>query len=359
MGHDASRPTLVLSGFFGRGNCGDEALLQTQYERFSHDYEIVISVDERGAYDGFWNWYPYDRCRIVHQANLAVVTEEQVVGLHVGGGGLPYGFNAAQVVRARSYDKSVFLTGVDAASPISQTSAAAIAHYHELFDFISLRSTRSWRTFSGILDRCHHGADWALALETDGPLPVSPSGVALLTLREFPPELISADYVQSLKHLVSVLRDRFGEVTLLPFCPEDERFLDHLPCTDSLHREIHWWNPRRVQREIAAASAVISVGRLHPLIFAANVGVPTVFAEPLPGESRWPTSLKASQFCQDHGWPYHGSIDEAAHALSQRMPLEPAHFSNDYRDRWNTMQAELSTRLAARARQVRGGTKTG
>lgn len=41
-----AKPQVVLSGFFGRGNCGDEALLQAQYEWLSPCYDIVISVDE-------------------------------------------------------------------------------------------------------------------------------------------------------------------------------------------------------------------------------------------------------------------------------------------------------------------------
>lgn len=347
-----SRPTLILSGFFGRGNCGDEALLQAQFEQFSAEYEIVVSVDERGAYDGFWNWYPYDQCRIVHQGNLGVVTEEQVVGLHVGGGGLPHGFNAAQVVRARSYDKPTFLSGVDAAAPVSSTAAAAVASYLSLFEFVSVRSAGSFATMRSLAPACHLGADWALALPTDGPQPVPRSGSAVLTIREFPPELLSSAYQQSLVGLVAVLNDRYERVVLLPFCPEDERFLDHLPATDGLSREIHWWNPRRVQREIAAAEVVISIGRLHPLIFAANVAVPVAFAEPLAGDPRWPLCLKARQLCEEHGWPYFPAIDDLGSHLREQKPLEKAAFADHYRSRWSEQVQQLSTRLQASAENL-------
>jgi hypothetical protein len=101
-----------------------------------------------------------------------------------------------------------------------------------------------------------------------------------------------------------VLADRFDRVALLPFCPEDERFLDRLPSAARQQREIHWWNPRRMQREIAAADLVVSVGRLHPLVFAANVGTPAVFVEPLAADPRWPACAKARQLCTEHGWPY-------------------------------------------------------
>ncbi|MGA0039537.1 MAG: polysaccharide pyruvyl transferase family protein [Pirellulales bacterium] len=343
----SNRPALILSGFFGRGNCGDEALLQAQFERFSPDYEIVVSVDERGAYDGFWNWYPYDRCRIVHQGNLGVVTERDVIGLHVGGGGLPHGFNAAQVVRARSYDKPAFLTGVDAAPPVSPSAASAVSAYLSLFDFISVRSAGSWRTMRALDERCHLGGDWALALPTDGPQHVPKSGSVVLVIREFPPVLLAAAYLDSLARLVDVLGAKFGKIVLLPFCPEDERFLEHLPPTEPLPREIHWWNPRRVQREIAAAELVVSLGRLHPLIFAGNVEVPAVFAEPLAGDSRWPVCTKAKQLCEEHGWPYFASTDDLTAALCEPHPLQPARFAPGYRERFHEQTAKLEALLRA------------
>lgn len=342
-----NRPTLILSGFFGRGNCGDEALLQAQFEQFSPDYEIVISVDERGAYDGFWNWYPYDRCRIVHQGNLGVVTEPNVIGLHVGGGGLPHGFNAAQVVRARSYDKPVFLTGVDASPPVSTSAAAAVSAYLSLFDFISVRSAGSWKTMRPLAEHCHLGGDWAVALPTDGPQPVPKSGSVVLVIREFPPELISQTYQASLARLVDVLGERFGKIVLLPFCPEDERFLDHLPATSSLPREIHWWNPRRVQREIAAADLVVSLGRLHPLVFSGNVEVPAVFTEPLASDPRWPLSMKAKQLCDEHGWPYFDSADALIDSIRTRAPLVSSRFAQGYRERFRDHTQMLAARLLA------------
>jgi polysaccharide pyruvyl transferase WcaK-like protein len=340
-----SRPCFILSGFFGRGNCGDEAILQVQYERFSPYYDLIVSVDERGAYDGFWNWYPYDRCRVVHQGNLAVVAERQVVGIHVGGGGLPHGFNAAQVVYARSHGKRAFLTGVDAREPVAPGSAQALKQYLSLFDFVSVRSTAAWKTMSTIVDRCHLGTDWALALATDEGVPRSDKSHIVLTVREFPLGLISEKYIGSLKRLLSILKDEYEQITLLPFCPEDERFLDALPLFSGTHREIHWWNPRRVQAEVARADLVISIGRLHPLVFAANVNIPAVFAEPMPVESDWPFSMKAEQLCGEHGWPYFSSIEDLASALKGRQRFPAPRFSRQYHERWEAMAQGVEQRL--------------
>lgn len=347
-----AKPQVVLSGFFGRGNCGDEALLQAQYEWLSPCYDVVISVDERGARDGFWDWYPYDRCRIVHQGNLAVLGESGVIGIHVGGGGLPHGFNAAQVVHARSHGKPAFLTGVDARPVASAAAATAVGRYLELFDFVSVRSAAAWQTMTSLAPACHHGADWALALPTDEPAAGPRRGGVLVTIREFPPDLVSRRYLGDVADLLAVLADRIGEVALLPFCPEDERFLDHLPMAGRLPREVHWWNPRRVQRLIADAELVVSLGRLHPLVFAANVGTPAVFAEPLGHDPRWPACTKARDLASEYGW----SIDPSIADLTARLrrlegrPLGPAAFAPGSRDRWREMADGVKACLAAAAR---------
>lgn len=347
-----ARPKVVLSGFFGRGNCGDEALLQAQYEWLSPRYDVVISVDERGAHDGFWNWYPYDRCRIVHQANLAVLAESDVIGIHVGGGGLPHGFNAAQVVHARSLGKPAFLTGVDARPAPTAAAAAALRGYLGLFDLVSVRSAAAFETMSTLAPGCQRGADWALALPTDGNPGEARRAGALVTVREFPLELISRRYLRDLAEVFGVLAEAYGRVTLLPFCPEDERFLDRLPPAARLPREIHWWNPRRMQRLIAEARLVVSLGRLHPLVFAANVGTPAVFAEPLAHDPRWPSCGKARDLAHEHGWPLHETIGDLTARLGGpgAAPIEPLGFAPGSRDRWRAMAGGLAAGLAAAAR---------
>lgn len=344
------RPAIVLSGFFGRGNCGDEAILQAQYERLAPQFEIVVSVDERGAYDGFWNWYPYDRCRIVHQANLGVVAEAGVVGIHVGGGGLPHGFNAAQVVHARSVGKLAILTGVDSPPLHSPAAAEAMRRYLSLFGHVSVRSAEAWMGMSALVPRCHHGADWAVGLPTDGAARPRRADEVLVTIREFPAELVTRRYVDAIAELVARLSGLHERVVLLPFCPEDERFLDRLPVAARLPREVHWWNPRRMQQCIAGASRMVSVGRLHPLVFAANVGTPAAFVEPLGHEPRWPACIKARQLCAEHGWPLYASVPGLIAALgTQAAGWQPAGFAPGTGERWRGMADAIADRFGRAA----------
>jgi hypothetical protein len=104
-----------------------------------------------------------------------------------------------------------------------------------------------------------------------------------------------------------------------------------------------------MQRVIADAALVVSLGRLHPLVFAANVGTPAIFAEPLAGDSRWPACTKARQMCTDHGWSCADSL--AALAARLRCPegeeIPEALFCSDYRGRWESMAHGLAAGLAA------------
>lgn len=353
-GGDAMRPTIVLSGFFGRGNCGDEAILQAQWEFLSPRFQIVISVDERGAFDGFWDRHPYDRCRIVHQGNLSILAEPDVVAIHVGGGGLPHGFNAAQVVHARSLGKPAFLTGVDSPPCASATAAAAVGRYLELFDLVSVRSLAAWESMSGIAPACTRGTDWAVGLTSGGPGHEPATGDVLVTLREFPADLVTARYVQEVEDLLAVLADSAGRVVLLPLCPEDDRFLDRIPPAARLPRETRWWSPREVQRLIAGAGRMVSVGRFHPLVFAANVATPAMFIEPLAHDPRRPPSSKARQFCAEHGLPYRTSLAGAIDELRRPsgMAWRPATLAPGTAGRRIAMAGELARRLELAARSL-------
>ncbi len=131
-----------------------------------------------------------------------------------------------------------------------------------------------------------------------------------VVLREFPEAYLTAEYLRGVERLVDHLEDQHQRpVRLLPFCPQDERFCAALDVSRRVPMDVHWWNPRRVQQILASATRVVSVGRLHPLVFAANVGTPADFIEPLPGHPSWPATTKAQRWCEATGQPYAPSID--------------------------------------------------
>lgn len=275
---ELDRPSLLVAGFFGRGNCGDEALLQAIYERLSTDFEIVVSLDEHGAFPEYWNWYPYDRCRRIHQGNLSDPARS-CSGMIVGGGGLPIGFVADQVFAARSAGLPVALAGTD--FPIitqpSPFAEAVSVDYLKSFDVVALRSAAAVERARQVGVAAIHGADWALSLPTDESDAFQwMANRVLIVLREFPLQAVSFGYVEQISRLIGQLRAAGLTPTLLPFCPEDDRFAAALGLDVLAPTERHWWNPRRVKQLIGLSGLLISVGRLHPMIFAASTRTPVI-----------------------------------------------------------------------------------
>jgi hypothetical protein len=277
------RSKLCVAGFFGRGNCGDEAILQAIYETFAADYDIVLSVDERGAYDGFWNWYPYTHCRIVHQADMGgLVGAPRPAGLIVGGGGIFFSFAGNQAMAAQWAKVPCVMAGVDLLADPETLASARIdwqpfTRYVNTLAFYAPRHEVAPDVASRLGVNPFHGADWALRLPADESpdVPARPDAVAIV-LREYDLPRVRYDYIEAVKRLVEGLRVEGRTPLFLPFSPEDERFLGELAIGGLAPVERQWWNPRRMKQLVGSVGAVVSCGRLHPLVFAASTRTPVI-----------------------------------------------------------------------------------
>ncbi|PWR21251.1 polysaccharide pyruvyl transferase family protein [Zavarzinia aquatilis] len=321
------RPAIVVAGFYGRGNCGDEALFQCIYETFAADFDVIVAVDGFGAVEGYQSWYPYNKCEIRHQCDLGLFEEgRRIVGMMIGGGGLAVGFAANLVFEARARGIPTFITGVDLPGlvmPGCDPPDRAVARGRHAIDTAQMKAYLSGfdrvmvRTRHG-LDICRQlgveadfGADWAIRLKQDEAEDISASDRrALIVLREFPLHLVPYSYVREIERLIEGLRHQGWEPAFLPFCPEDGRNtveLDLAPVAPTLE---HWWNPRRVKQLIGASGLVIGVGRLHPLIFAASLGVPALsLVPPLPLPSGRKSITKIDAVCADWGLKQVATVD--------------------------------------------------
>jgi polysaccharide pyruvyl transferase WcaK-like protein len=97
------RPSVIISGFYGHGNAGDEAILAALRQHLGDSLDIVVSSY---ADIGEMQKLPsYAGLRIVKQADRAAVTRKNVAGLVIGGGGLGIGFGVAQLMMAASCGK--------------------------------------------------------------------------------------------------------------------------------------------------------------------------------------------------------------------------------------------------------------
>lgn len=315
-----NRPALLVAGFFGRGNCGDEALFQVIYEEFARDYDVIVSLDEHGAAEGYWNWYPYERCKRIHQGNLADPART-ARAMIVGGGGLPIGFVADQVIAARSAGIPIAFAGTDLpASRFHRGPAAdaALQSYIKLFNVVALRSAAAVEQATVLKRQVTYGADWALRLATDKAADVTMNERrALVTLREFPLQVVSHRYVREVERLFGSLAASGYEPTLMPFCAEDDTFAADLGLDRLAPSERHWWNSRRVKQFIASSGLMISVGRLHPTIFAASTRTPVMQICPPLAEGQDPRSFaKIAAMAQELDIDYLPTVDAAVEVIS-------------------------------------------
>ena len=223
MAHD-KEGTLIVSGFFGRGNAGDEAMLQCVFEEFSGRYRIAISLDEHGAFPGYRGWYPYNAADIVHQCDYGFF--ERVadgVGFLVGGGGLSMGFSAIHAFAARSKELRTGLVGVDLWTPYDEPSLqrTALKTWFGMFDLVAPRTAAGQDIASSLGQPSLHGGDWALRLQADDSPEVSDEPRrALLVLREDSLDNLPDTYAGQIQSLLAAIRTAGYEPHFLPFSPE-------------------------------------------------------------------------------------------------------------------------------------------
>lgn len=340
------KPVLLVAGFYGRGNCGDEALFHCIYEAFCDDYDIYVAVDEHGAFRGFWDWYPYNKCKVIHQTDLhAFSARRTIAGFMIGGGGLAIGYAGNFVVSARMRRVPNFVAGVDLPELVQQPvvdpddltkvqasrQARRLDHeflrdYLGAFDHLMVRTERSLRVASEVGVEAFLGGDWALRLIADNsPDEVPDPKRAVIVLREFALEIIPYTYVQKIEHLVSGLREQGWNPVLLPFCPEDVRSAKELGLDKLAPTLEHWWNPRRMKQIMAESGLVISVGRLHAVIFAApHFDVPVCsLVPPLKLPSGKKSISKIDSLCADWDIDQFADVEDLLKAAADGR-LRPA-----------------------------------
>lgn len=295
---DGARGTLLLAGFYGRGNAGDEAMLQCACEAFEDVFDIAIAVDEHGPHPGFRDWYPYKGREIVHQQDLGFVHRTAALaGVLVAGGGLALAFGADILIEAAACGVPVAVAGVDIPHRtvrLAQHHPGFLPAYRALLAALTVRTGASAALAERLGLRATYAADFALRLPTDAAVEVQPDPRrALVVVREWPRDDSTAAYVGEVLSVIAALIDAGYAPAFLPFAPEDTRFLHEAGIAPAAPVIETWWNPRRMKQLIASSAVVITIGRLHPLIFAAPTGTPVAALGALrPGGARAPFKLR-------------------------------------------------------------------
>jgi hypothetical protein len=275
QGKDGS---LVIAGFLGRGNAGDEAMFQVLVEQFRDRFAITALVDELGAYPGYRGWYPYAQVTVAHQNHIDTIERrDDCAGLIVGGGMLSLGFAAGHVLMARARKVPVVMGGVDAwPVPFPDSPKFGVLQgWYGMFDRLVMRTGRSVADLRAFGFEAAHGGDWALKLMADSAAGIEADArQALVVLREDSMDALGDSFPAWAEGLLADIARAGYRPVLLPFSPEDERFVGQLGLAEKWEVQRAWWNARRLKQLIGSSGLLVTVGRLHPMIF----GAPTACA---------------------------------------------------------------------------------
>jgi polysaccharide pyruvyl transferase WcaK-like protein len=295
------KKTIVVRGFFGRGNCGDEALLQTIYDLFHERYKIAISTELHDAHPVFRNMHPYDKCEIVNCENRIIFKRPDIAGFILGGGGLGLGlgWNQYFVAKRRGVPvihigthvdasfvgeengSTVGLDEVDNIQELPQGDGSlynqAVGAFLKMADYYAVRNTQSLEYARKLGVEPKYYPDIAFGLKKDRSPEVDVDKRRMIvTIREYP--IIHQD-IRKLKKWMEKLEDyatRLGmHIKVVPYCEADAWTTKQIGYEDKMI-DGQFWNPKRVKTLIANSGMQVTLGRFHAVVFAISEGIPVI-----------------------------------------------------------------------------------
>jgi polysaccharide pyruvyl transferase WcaK-like protein len=293
---------LIVRGFFGRGNCGDEAILQSIHKLFGEHYDIGISTELSDVnQDVMRTLFPYANCEIVNCEDRLIFKRKDVAGFILGGGGLGLGFGWNQYIVAKrrgvkvvhigthldasflgdDTGETVGLDEVDVIEKIPEGSAdlynVAVSSFLRLADYYAVRNKQSveYAKKLGVTPKLYPDVAFALDRDNSPDVPVDKKRM-LVTIREYPPT--HQDFDKLKKWLVKIedYATKLGMyIKVIPYCEADAKTTREVGYGDKMI-DGQYWNPRRVKQWVANSGMVVSFGRFHAVVFAISEGIPVI-----------------------------------------------------------------------------------
>jgi polysaccharide pyruvyl transferase WcaK-like protein len=268
---------VLCIGFYGHGNAGDEAIarcldryLRQPFKNVDLHFSTEMSSPEAMAVNKSNPFYTERNLISVYDLET-IQTPDIVI---VGGGDLSALYGLQQVAMAKESSRASMVARIGTSAKDDflkggEKSVALTKAALESFDHISVRDRASHDVLGAMGIQAHTGADLAIDMLADQEieLPKKPYGV--LVVRE-----VRKDDAQRqldiAKSVYAAMSRELQTVVIVPFCEADERFAAHVSkvCHDQPPVSGMWRFPGRLQWLIQNSEYLVSVGRLHPVVFA-------------------------------------------------------------------------------------------
>jgi polysaccharide pyruvyl transferase WcaK-like protein len=266
---------VIINGFFSKGNCGDEAILQTWYEMFHDKYKIIASVDGQVLNNSDkYKEDLYSSVSLINNNSVSFSTERDVKALIIGGGGLGLGFGVRQLLHSKLRKKKNFYLGVTVHDEFFDGDEYFIdlnRNIFRCFDLITVRDKYSEENLKKIFNiDCLYFPDIAFGLLSE-PIEIKTNRKFIsVTIRDYGKndEMVILNWIDKIK---SFAMKNDLEILYLPFDKGDETLLNRLGISN-LYKEIYW-SPKKMKYIISKSEFCFSIGRYHPLVFAISESV--------------------------------------------------------------------------------------
>lgn len=310
---------IIINGFFGKGNCGDEAILHTWYEKLSPEFRIVASVDsdlfERPG--NFENNKIYQSIDLIHNRRLDIFCREDIKAYIIGGGGLGLGFGIEQWLHASIRNKKMFYLG----TIVHEEFLIGDEHMYQInknffksFNYIMVRdhiSKKNLKEKFGV-DSDNY-PDIAFALTPEKTNFSLPKKFMTVTVRDNGNN--DKDSIMKwLEKIKKFAKERTCEIIYLPFDKTDKFLLKSIGIEIPEEYQQIYWQPKMVKYIMSKAEMVFSLGRFHPLVFSLSTGVTCYYIQ-----------------CQetDYSWRYDKNTQDKSFNILNDWGLSKHYLTND------------------------------
>jgi polysaccharide pyruvyl transferase WcaK-like protein len=273
---------IIINGFFGKGNCGDEAILQTWYDRLSYRFRIVASVDMDVSN---FNRPPdevdlYKKIDLIHNRRVDIFCREDISSYIIGGGGLGLGFGIEQLVHARLRKKKSFYLGTAAHDEFFEGDEDLLninKSFFRSFEMISFRdkySKEKLKKSFGIDSVLYPDIAFGMSMEE---IEIkSDRKYITVTIRDN--GVNELDLIKKWMSKINYFADSEGyDILFLPFDKTDENLMRSLEM--DIRYDNIYWHPKKMKYIISKSEMVFSMGRFHPLVFSISSGVTCYFID--------------------------------------------------------------------------------